>query len=397
MVRSLLTGGPHNVATISFVDSVGAASFGNQKPRPADKFGNWTPDVEVIGPTATGLGTGDLHVFEFRSDYIVNLEIAAIPATEYETMLRCKRHLERSGEVTLTDENLPPLIIERFTMCKLAPDTRPQISFSDRQQLEYTFQVVLKGAGIGEGTAPVPPDTTTDLAEGCGLLFWYKVDSLVLDDGDPVATWGDLSGNGHDATQSTVGKRPIYSLGEFGALPGLRFAGTYGDADFLALPDMGAGLTGAEIFIVLKTDADPPVNGWDAGLWRFATETGQRTLYPNNDDIIGDDFGSTIKTVGHPSIDLTQPHVYNVTSMDGEWSARHNGVLVYLTTLSTFDPAGFALSADPSIGTSSPSAQVFNFRGAIAEIFCYKCKLGDVARAGRNAYIAERYPMIEMG
>ncbi len=44
-----------------------------------------------------------------------------------------------------------------------------------------------------------------------GLELWLDASQIVgLNDGDPVATWSDLSGNGNHATQATGSKRPLW-------------------------------------------------------------------------------------------------------------------------------------------------------------------------------------------
>lgn len=44
-----------------------------------------------------------------------------------------------------------------------------------------------------------------------GLQLWLDANQITgLNDGDPVATWSDLSGNSRDNTQATVSKRPIW-------------------------------------------------------------------------------------------------------------------------------------------------------------------------------------------
>jgi hypothetical protein len=44
-----------------------------------------------------------------------------------------------------------------------------------------------------------------------GLQLWLDASQIVgLNDGDPVTTWSDLSGNGYDATQATASKKPLY-------------------------------------------------------------------------------------------------------------------------------------------------------------------------------------------
>ncbi len=56
------------------------------------------------------------------------------------------------------------------------------------------------------------------------LLTWLKADAITgLNDGDPVGTWPDASGNGKDATQTTSWRRPIYATNQVNGLPALKF------------------------------------------------------------------------------------------------------------------------------------------------------------------------------
>lgn len=56
--------------------------------------------------------------------------------------------------------------------------------------------------------------------------MWFKADALVLNDGDPVATWTDSSGYGRSATEAT--NRPTYraSVAGLNSLPAVQFDGT---------------------------------------------------------------------------------------------------------------------------------------------------------------------------
>lgn len=59
-----------------------------------------------------------------------------------------------------------------------------------------------------------------------GLQLWLDASQIVgLNDGDAVATWSDLSGNGRDFTQATASKRPLYKTNQRGALPTVLFDG----------------------------------------------------------------------------------------------------------------------------------------------------------------------------
>lgn len=70
----------------------------------------------------------------------------------------------------------------------------------------------------------------TDLA---GLMLWLDATAISgLVDGDPVATWSDLSGNGNHATQATAGLRPLYKTSILNGRPVVRFDGA---GDYLAV------------------------------------------------------------------------------------------------------------------------------------------------------------------
>lgn len=59
-----------------------------------------------------------------------------------------------------------------------------------------------------------------------GLQLWLDASQINgLNDGDPVSTWIDLSGNGNDVTQATASKKPTYQTSEINGKPCLRFDG----------------------------------------------------------------------------------------------------------------------------------------------------------------------------
>jgi hypothetical protein len=61
-----------------------------------------------------------------------------------------------------------------------------------------------------------------------GLAFWVKADQITgLNNGDPVSTWSDQSGNAHNATQSNASYRPTYKTNMLNGMPGLQFNGSY--------------------------------------------------------------------------------------------------------------------------------------------------------------------------
>ena len=65
-----------------------------------------------------------------------------------------------------------------------------------------------------------------------GLKLWLDATEIVgLNDGDPVTTWNDLSGNGNHATQSTASKKPSYTSGQYITFDGID--------DWMEIPAIG--------------------------------------------------------------------------------------------------------------------------------------------------------------
>lgn len=82
---------------------------------------------------------------------------------------------------------------------------------------------MLYGIGATEGHYNSPPNGFVD--EGLelwsplnlsNLWAWYTVEGFNLSDGDSVAQWNDLSGNGRHVSQGTAGDQPTYRVDEVG-------------------------------------------------------------------------------------------------------------------------------------------------------------------------------------
>jgi hypothetical protein len=59
-----------------------------------------------------------------------------------------------------------------------------------------------------------------------GLGLWVDASQITgLADGDPVATWSDLSGNGRNFAQATSAQRPTYKVSILNGKPVVRFDG----------------------------------------------------------------------------------------------------------------------------------------------------------------------------
>lgn len=97
----------------------------------------------------------------------------------------------------------------------------------------------------------------TPTAFGSNLKIWHKADALTLNDGDPVSSWTDSSGNGKHAVNATTDEQPTFQTNEVNGLPVVR---SDGSNDMLTIT--GHGITKPyTLAVVLKVNEGSPSNG----------------------------------------------------------------------------------------------------------------------------------------
>ena len=100
-----------------------------------------------------------------------------------------------------------------------------------------------------------------------GLVAGWESDSILgLNDGDPVDSWADQSGNGRTATGSGSA-RPLYKVNIFGTKAGIRFDGSDDKLSFTA-----SSLTDITVFLVMNVRAFRAFAGPLS--WRAASTAG---------------------------------------------------------------------------------------------------------------------------
>ena len=216
-----------------------------------------------------------------------------------------------------------------------------------------------------------------------GLKVWLKADTLGLADNANVTSWTDSSGTANHFT----GTGPTYKTGILNSKAIVRFDGT---DDYLTATSSLAALTAGEIFLVVKTDADPSVSEAKSGLYAFGKD-GLGTHYPYPDSNIYDDFGTnTRKSTGNPSAALTSWNVYNVSSASGAWTSRINGTQHYTTASNTVSFPGSGAEGNARIGRGGPS-YAYYFDGDLAEVILYDSVLSSGNRASVLSYLQSKW------
>ena len=146
--------------------------------------------------------------------------------------------------------------------------------------------------------------------------------------GATVSAWNDKTGNGRHLVQATAANQPARSAGSLNGRDGLTFLAA--GAKAMTGPNWATiGLTGAEIYVVVAASADPSgALGDGGGLWLLGSAAGQ-SYYPYSDGSVYDGAASNAqKTIGNPTLALSSPRVYSVSSIAGEYIGYVDGVAV---------------------------------------------------------------------
>ncbi|MGE5138307.1 MAG: LamG-like jellyroll fold domain-containing protein [Rudaea sp.] len=250
----------------------------------------------------------------------------------------------------------------------------------------------MRGHRLRMGLA-VPPALAASFspARVAGLTLWLKSDAIGgLADGDPVASWPDMSGRGgRDLSQATAGKRPAFRTNVVNGKPAVRFDGV---DDFLATANLfGSALFAADqadIFVALRQDstkANQVLFSWDG--------TANRVT-------IGVDDGGQIK-FDHPTNDVTgRISVAQPASWEDNWhviECYRNGnadSAIYIDGASRVTGAQTtALNLTRSMPLVLGDYQAdggWQFKGDVLEVIIYSRSLTAIERANVTGYLKAR-------
>lgn len=129
--------------TITFTDTVGAATLRNGKTSPADRFAGWTEMGSPVGDSAHRLSDAVLTMFRERDDFGASFELRMIPVAAVsgvrlvEVAARLKYHLLNGGSCTV---NTGDTASSSYT-CGLYPGSSPSLTQSNPALLEYTLSL----------------------------------------------------------------------------------------------------------------------------------------------------------------------------------------------------------------------------------------------------------------
>lgn len=210
-----------------------------------------------------------------------------------------------------------------------------------------------------------------------GMELWLKADCGVnVNSSGRAVAWQDQSGNGNNATQTTINYQPTLTANALNGFPVVSFINS---GNYFNLPNLMNGATSGEIFIVVQAASATPSNA--PGLFQFGSGIGG--CYPNNSGVITENFGSTTTyTVGTPPLGIAQYGLYDVSSQSGLWTARMDSV-----TLLTSTTNSVAFNSSPHLGHNGSSG----FNGEVAEVIVYNSVVTAAQRATVAQYLAQKY------
>lgn len=222
-----------------------------------------------------------------------------------------------------------------------------------------------------------------------GLKGWWKADAIVgLSDTNPITTWEDSSFSNADMVQSDSTYKPVYRTNIINGLPAVRFD-SHQHFSYPGNPLHGFG--SAEVFIVVKVDADPAASQATAGCWNFGGYGDSSFLLWWTDSNWYDNFATNIrKSTGNPSPSFTSFRLANMWSAPSEWGRLIDGANSFSTGTNDVWTQG-----QWRIGQSSDfyGVNYASLKGYIAEVILFDHKLSTADRDAVEAYIASKYAL----
>ena len=239
--------------------------------------------------------------------------------------------------------------------------------------------------------AQEPPETVE------GLMLWIEADAIGgVDDGDPVGTWVDKSGNGRHATQSASVTRPTFRAGVANGMPGVEFDGIDAFMSVASLPipsdttifvvatnteQNSGGSVFRPILAASNDPFSPTGNGYGLG-YRRSGASGFTAA-------IGDGTSQTNLNHLNASTGLAELHTFTKSGTSG--TMYLNGSEVASTVFnrtSGFHTGSYNLGRD--INNTSRT-----YKGTILEIIVYNQTLTTAERTTIEAYLGIKYGLFQ--
>lgn len=217
-----------------------------------------------------------------------------------------------------------------------------------------------------------------------GLVMHLDASQITATDGDPIATWADLSGATNDATQTTAGAQPAYvaSNAAFNDLATVSFDGT---DDYMNLDGSIVTVNSFTLFIVGNLDVTGVEQYFISGQGGDGNDRLRVAGYG-----WGDGYMTRVGNTGDANLggpQDTAAHVIAVTGTAAGWLDGGDKVTVGTNTAGALNPSDFIMGAYYDSGDFPRNL----LTGDIAEVVLYNVVLTDEQVAQMNEYLRLKY------
>lgn len=136
------------MAQLTFNDGTGSVSLRGVFAAPGDRFRGFSPTVVPVGPVVTRLSDATRSLWEYRTDYLVSLQLPHISPRVYggeSGTLRAHRlilHLMRGGTVDVDVQDSTTAV----NTARLAEGSTPTLELENPQDMLYTFSAAFRSA-----------------------------------------------------------------------------------------------------------------------------------------------------------------------------------------------------------------------------------------------------------
>ncbi|NQU20929.1 MAG: hypothetical protein HQ567_06565, partial [Candidatus Nealsonbacteria bacterium] len=263
------------------------------------------------------------------------------------------------------------------------------VQYSLTGAANFTAASAVAGSGLATGANLTVNGGTIAIQGGVampnGLNVWLDASTITAANGDSIATWADVSGNGNDATQGDGGIQPTYvAASGLNAQPAVHFAQDNEDwGDRMLLGDLSAQFpTGATMIAVFTPD--------EAANKRYNIfgNTGQDTRWCAanwNESVPGEFRTSRTGNQNYAAWPATENAIVVLESDSDVYRILIDGAVVNDSAAAYSDGSG----TNWTIANRQQGGQAFN--GDIAEFMLFDNVLSAEAINNIGGYLAAKY------
>lgn len=256
------------------------------------------------------------------------------------------------------------------------------------------FWKVIADDGVQLSESPVYSFRIFEPNDVAGNTLWLAADSNLVMNGSAVASWNDLSGNGHNFQQITPSDQPLLvsSAPAINNKPVLRFDGV---SDFMSAGDViNVGTGNLTTFMVAK--------GTGSYYSKFGAATSPFNIYACYN--IGSTQGHEFAGVGYQAFNSTNSTNFHVISFwanrGGNLARLYRNFNVITTGAITGAPSGYNMTTSNPllVGRYALTGTPYYLNGDVAEVVFYNSNLNDSLRGLVQNYISYKYaPPVNLG